>query len=98
MTLEIQSPASATAKWSHETTKIVLDSTELERFQGKIVELGKIKKTKFLIVCDGKGNIKVREIRKWTDKLKELEKMKDSLSEEQYEKIKKKIIDDEIDS
>ena len=59
---------------------------------------GKLKKTKFLIVCDGKGKIKVRELKKWTDKLKELEKMKESISEEQYKKMKKKIIDDEIDS
>ena len=74
--------AKTSAKFSHETIKLILDSTKLERFQGKIVELGTIKKTKFLIISDGKGNIKVRELRKWTDKLKELEKMKDSLLEE----------------
>lgn len=51
-----------------------------------------------MIVCNGEGDIKVREIKEWSERMKTLEKMKDSLTRKQYEKMKKKIIDDEIDS
>lgn len=88
----------ATAEYSKKIVKLILDYTELERFKGKIEELGTIRKKKFLIVCDGKGKIRVREIKDWSKRLKILNKMKNSLTETEYKKIKKSIIDDETNS
>jgi len=98
--MDIKSPVSANLELSKKDITITHSSTILHPNETIIIELKTSfgKKIKKLAICDGKGKFTIRDLRKLGDKLDEYEKLlKDKkISLEEYSKLKKKAIDEEI--
>ena len=89
---------SGSGSYNVEHKKITFDSKVYPPCTNKIEELGRIKKRKFSIVCDGQGNMKLEEIMNPFEKIERLGKLLDKglISQEDFDKKKKEILDNEV--
>ncbi|KAF6243622.1 hypothetical protein C6988_02440 [Nitrosopumilus sp. b1] len=89
----------ASLLYQREDKNYHFDITTLQPRTSKIEVYGKLKKRKILIMCDGNGKFKIREIKKMQDRLKEIKKLLEEkqISNKEYNKFKKSILKDEFE-
>lgn len=84
--------------YNKEKNEIINNSKILCTNQSKVEELGKLKKKRYWIECQGDGSWKFTEINSQKDKIKKIKELEQAkkdgiLTEEDYEKEKQKILD-----
>ena len=85
--------------YSYESKKKKSNSKIFKPNETKIVEIGQIKKRKFLISVDKNGKIRIRDIKKWNDGLKELNKLRKQglITNDQYDELQQNFINNLVE-
>lgn len=78
--------------------KITIDSKVYPPCTSKIEDLGRLRKRKFSIDCDGRGHMKLQQLMNPFEKIERLGRLlnKGLITQEEFDKKKKQILDEEI--
>lgn len=89
--------AGAEAKFGFDASKheYIFDSKVFPLHTQKTETVGRVRKHKFVITCNGQGGFSIEEISAFDEKIMRLSKLKDNglINEKDYEEQKKKILD-----
>lgn len=93
--LPVKASLTGSGSYAVEHKKITFDSKVYPPCTNKIEDLGRIKKRKFSIQCDGQGHMKIEQLMTPFEKIEKLGRLLDKglISQDEFDEKKKEMLE-----